>query len=96
MNHLLQQLRRQQRFYFSTHSFCIMSQAARGTLMTILIMLAEAINDAVTEQRLHFKKMVVMLARGGMWGSPSIIYHESVCYAVPSSRPAEQHHRRVI
>lgn len=67
MNHLLQQLRRQQCFYFSTHSFCIMSQAAGGTLLTILMMLAEAINDAVTEQWLDFKKMVVMVA-GGVWG----------------------------
>lgn len=68
MNHLLRQLKRQQRFYFSTHSFCIMSQAAGGSLLTILMMLAEAINDAVTEQWLDFKKMVVMVAGGEMWG----------------------------
>lgn len=68
MNHLLRQLRRQQGFYFSTHGFCIMSQAARGMPLTILMVLAEAINDAVTEQWLDFKKMVVMLAGGGVWG----------------------------
>lgn len=32
MNHTLQQLRGQKHVYFSTHSLCIMSQAARGTL----------------------------------------------------------------
>lgn len=43
-----------------------MSQAAGGTPLTVLMMLAEAINDAVTEQWLDFKKMVVMVAgRGG-------------------------------
>lgn len=42
-----------------------MSTAARGTLLTILMMLAEAISDAVTEQWLDFKKMVEM-GTGGM------------------------------
>ena len=65
MNHLLRQLKRQQHFYFSNHSFCIMSQAAGGTPLTVLMMLAEAINNAVTEQWLDFKKMVGMVAGGG-------------------------------
>ena len=68
MNHLLRQLRRQQRDYSSSHSFCIMSKAARGTPLTILMMLAAAINDAVTELWLDFKKIVVMVAGRGSWG----------------------------
>lgn len=68
MNHLLQQQRRQQRAYFSTHSFCIMSQAAGGAPLTILMMLAEAINNSVTEKWLDFKEIVLMVAGRGMWG----------------------------
>ena len=40
-----------------------MFRAARGTPLTILMMLEEAINDAVTEQWLDFSKMVA-----GGWG----------------------------
>lgn len=45
-----------------------MSQVAGGSLPTILMMLAYAINDAVTEQWQDFKKMVVMVVGGGMYG----------------------------
>lgn len=82
MKHLLRQLRRQQRFYFFSH--CIMSKAARGTPLTILMMLAEAINDAVTEQWLNFEKMVVIVVGGRL---SSCIYDEYVCYSLPSSGP---------
>lgn len=72
-----------------------MSQAAGGTPLTILMMLAEAINDAVTEQWLDFKKMVVMVAVR-VWGSSSSICYESVCCAMPSGRPVQQRQRRVM
>lgn len=40
---------------FSIHSLYIICLGAKGTLLTILMKLAEAINDAVTEQWLFFE-----------------------------------------
>lgn len=64
----------------------ISQPAARGTQLTILMMLAEAINNAVTEQWLDFEDNGGDGSGRGIQGSSSNIYCESVCYALPSKQ----------